>query len=508
MQKINKVPRKQPGRGWWAHDAVYNKCQQAGICSLFQYPGGCQRGAKCPFQHVPLKGDVVIDGKVYNTATMAPGTSFPKSFKPPVRPRKKAKTENAQWYGDLRPGAASTSSSSSAAQPIAHSPPKLTLPPAPECLALESPVLAAAAAPSPRPSGQFLSPQQELTKLRREVDRLQRRADAIAALALSEEEQLDSDTTARCYRFEYLQHPTRQKAGSLAYHVRYRAVAPHALGYNDQVVSKRNQAQQDAHSALYAELISAMTQSACFKCRACSTNLNKADEMLPCVRCYSVLYCSPNCARADAPMHAFGCFYHPGYHLRCEQAADGRAVYRGSEVHGCFYVLPPSPEKPAVARSVSGQSATTTPVRGAQSPAAEPGSAHSSSSILSYTDAQIVLETQAYQYAWSQELPDGADEDELKNHEGYATGAAERSALVAQLRAGPSAERTNALAAALAAEHLNVLSAESTATPDPDRLEIAFGHRLALIRTPAYQAERASVVAANDALASAIDQAS
>ena len=170
--------------------------------------------------------------------------------------------------------------------------------------------------------------------------------------------------------------------------------------------------------------------------------------------------------------------------------------------------MTPSPEKPAVARSVSGQSASTTPVRGAQSPAAEPGSAHSSSSILSYSDAQIVLETQAYQYAWSQELPDGAYEDELKNREGYATGAAERSALVAQLRAGPSADRTNALAAALAAEHLNVLSAESTATPDPDRLEIAFGHRLALIRTPAYQAERASVVAANDALASAIDQAS
>ena len=502
MQKsTTRIPRKQSGRGWWAHDVVYNRCQQFGICSLYQYPGGCQRGAKCPFKHDRLPGNLVIDGKVYNTRSMAPGETFPKSLQPPARPRKKAKTEPAQWYDDE---VAPTSSGSTAA-PGVGPPPKLTLP-----SAVESPVHAAA--PSPKPLVcSFTSPRQELAKLKRDMDRLQRRAASIEEAALNEESHLDSQTTARCYRYEYLTHPRKQMVGTNAYHVRYCAVKPHDLGYNDQAVEKRSQAQREAHDDLYTALIEAMANESCFRCRQCSRNLRKAEDMMPCVRCYSVLYCSASCALADAPMHSFGCFYHPGYHLRCEQAAMGRPVHRQREVQDCDYLAPSSSEpsssdpNPALlstparpARTAS--SGTTTPVRVSRSPAGTVDPAAPGTPIPSYTDTQIALETQAYNYAWSQVLPDGANASELKALRGYSDGAAERSALVAQLRAERSTERTNALAVALAAEQINVLSADSTAQPDPDRLEITFGLSVALSRTPAYKTERASVIAANEAL--------
>ena len=346
--KRNRVPKRE----WWPHDQVYTACKKAKVCALWHYKDGCTRGDSCPFKHELLTSTLIIDGKRYDAAAIAKGdqAEYPRSLVPPSHNNaKKQKSQGASMFLSARPAtpqkgtgakpapAYESCSSTSHALKAANTDcsQRVTLKAEAHTSPLKSP-----APVQPPASPRFASSKQQLSKVEKEIARLTAMKAVLEVEAKEEESSLNSAFTARCQRFEYLERPTAQMAGTQPYHARYTAVKAHSLGYNDNKPSKRTSEQQQCHRQLRAVLRDSMQRTHCYNCRRCCRSLQQSEqEPIACERCYAVLYCSITCLQNDAQAHAYQCYYHPGYCLRSEQAVTGRSVQAALQVCDANYSI-------------------------------------------------------------------------------------------------------------------------------------------------------------------------
>ena len=341
MTRDNKTNKRSrvPKRTWWPHVKVYEACKKANVCALWHYKDGCLRGDSCPYKHELLNISLLIGDQRYDAAAIARGeqAEYPKSYEPPSHNNaKKQKSQTASMFSSVRPAPPQKGVGAKPAPAYKSCSSTSLAPKAPRtsCNQRETPKGEAHSSPlkppapvQPPASPRFASSKQQLSKVEKEIARLTAMRAVLETEAKREESSLNSCYTARCQRFEYVERPKAQMAGTPPYHVRYTAVKAHSLGYNDNKSANRTPAQHQCHRQLRAALRDSMQRTSCYNCRRCCKSLLASEQdAIACERCYAVLYCSIACLQHDAPAHAYQCYYHPGYCLRSEQAATGRNV--------------------------------------------------------------------------------------------------------------------------------------------------------------------------------------
>ena len=547
-KQSNKRPRV-PKRTWWPHDKVYEACKKAGLCALWHYDA-CTRGDHCSFKHSLLRHRILIDGVSYSAAEQRTGTQkpWPRSTVPPSHPAKKQKGDANEQKGisqladptdapapkQVTPTKPTVSSSSgsvaTSSTRVMQRSERIIQRVSPQLSPLRQ---ATAAVRIQQPaSPRFTSCKQQMQKVDRELKRLTAIKAALADEAKGEEYTLNSPYTARCQRFEYLTRPTAQCERTNAYHVRYEAVPPHSLGYNDNKHDHRTHDQSRNHHRLHAELITALKDSHCFSCRHCSRSLSAVEEkgsstIVACERCYAVVYCSLQCMQADGPSHAFQCYYHPGYCLRSEQADQGRPLPNAQHVCDTAYSVMRSQSSNSQQTSTSAVAAAAearqqlssqaTPVAASSperdmpyvdlasdsyatppSPSAGKERFPVAHALIAFTGPPVRKEFPTYQESvayiahdlgWEYSVPDATPEDVSLVREAlltpeFASAKAMRATLLQLILQGPSLMRSAMMARGLAFGYL--VEMPKGEAPSALRFEVSEEEGFSLRGHPAY----------------------